>query len=148
MAGTSCSDTGRQASLHALCFHVPAIVMDFIVFAFVSMTLFALIAMCTRAGFMQNEYFDDQYGLTQPDLKFGTRIQQKVLGNIHDHLTSWKVDLDINGTANSFHRTVQILMHCNERSCRKALSSNVVAFCTSKALNAHAFTSIEFNQNL
>ena len=55
---------------------------------------------------MQNEYYDDQWGLTQKDLKFGARVHQKVLSNIHDHLTSWKVDFDINGTANSFHRTV------------------------------------------
>lgn len=25
--------------------------------------------------------------------------------NIHDHLTSWKVDLDVGGTKNNFHRT-------------------------------------------
>ena len=59
-----------------------------------------------HAGYMQNEYFDDEHGLTQKDLRFGTRTQQQVLSNIHDHLSSWKVDFDINGTSNSFHMTV------------------------------------------
>ena len=37
---------------------------------------------------------------------FNPEHQVQALSNIHDHLTSWKVDFDIVGTSNSFHRTV------------------------------------------
>ena len=55
---------------------------------------------------MQTLYWDDQYNLTANEVPFGARVHQKVFANLHDHLSSWKVDLDINGTANSFHKTV------------------------------------------
>ena len=55
---------------------------------------------------MQNTYFDDQWGLTTKDSKFGTRTHNKALSNIHDHLTSWKIDFDVGGTSNNFHTTV------------------------------------------
>ena len=45
--------------------------------------------------------------LTAKDAMFGTRAHQKSLANIHDHLSSWKVDLDVLGASNSFHKSVR-----------------------------------------
>ena len=59
------------------------------------------------AGYMQSTYYDNQHGLTQKDQAFGIRLQQKTLGNLHDHLSCWKIDFDINGTSNNFHKTVR-----------------------------------------
>ncbi|XP_011269955.1 hypothetical protein CAOG_08385 [Capsaspora owczarzaki ATCC 30864] len=35
------------------------------------------------------------------DNQFGTRVQDQVMGNLHDHILNFKVDLDIAGTANT-----------------------------------------------
>uniref|UniRef100_A0A8D2JHA4 Amine oxidase n=2 Tax=Varanus komodoensis TaxID=61221 RepID=A0A8D2JHA4_VARKO len=44
---------------------------------------------------------------TPEGLRYGTRLQDHLLGNIHTHLVHYKVDLDVAGTKNSFE-TVDI----------------------------------------
>ncbi|GAB4817152.1 hypothetical protein N2152v2_004198 [Parachlorella kessleri] len=58
----------------------------------------------TAAGYMSTLYYDPA-GITFRDQRFGTRVQKYVLANIHDHLSGWKVDLDIEGRNNTFHIT-------------------------------------------
>lgn len=55
---------------------------------------------------MQCTFWDADHGITQPDVKFGTRVHEKTTGNLHDHLSAWKLDFDINGPVNTAHKTV------------------------------------------
>lgn len=55
----------------------------------------------TMAGYMSTLYFDPG-GATAREAPFGTRVAERVLANLHDHLSGWKVDLDVAGTANAF----------------------------------------------
>ena len=57
------------------------------------------------AGYMECNYIDDalfeRYGKY-----YGERVHKNVLANLHDHLSSWKIDLDVGGgAANSFTKT-------------------------------------------
>lgn len=55
------------------------------------------------AGYMESSYFGP-LGETAKDLPFGTRVHKYTFANLHDHLSNWKVDLDVLGTENSVHR--------------------------------------------
>ncbi|CAD7705112.1 unnamed protein product [Ostreobium quekettii] len=52
------------------------------------------------AGYMESTFFGPN-GETLKDVPFGTRVHQYTFANLHDHLSGWKVDLDILGTQNS-----------------------------------------------
>ena len=52
-----------------------------------------LLNAAASTGYMQTTYWDNQWMLTAKDNEFGTRVHEKTLGNLHDHLTSWKVKL-------------------------------------------------------
>nr|QOL01225.1 putative extracellular protein TR9_033 [Trebouxia lynnae] len=56
-----------------------------------------------QAGYMQAAYWDPAGG-TKMDLPYGTVVHTYTLGNIHDHLSGWKVDLDVMGQSNCFHK--------------------------------------------
>lgn len=85
------------------------------------------------AGYMQNAYYDDQWNLTKNDLKFGTRTREKTLSNIHDHLTSWKIDLDINGTRNNFHKTVSSTLSLTARKALVACQTVTLRMVAARA---------------
>uniref|UniRef100_A0A1D1ZP82 Amine oxidase n=1 Tax=Auxenochlorella protothecoides TaxID=3075 RepID=A0A1D1ZP82_AUXPR len=55
----------------------------------------------TMAGYMSTLFFDPGGG-TRRDTPFGTRVHTNVLANLHDHLSGWKVDLDVAGVNNTF----------------------------------------------
>eukprot|EP01023_Acetabularia_acetabulum_P004083 TRINITY_DN11717_c1_g1_i1.p1 TRINITY_DN11717_c1_g1~~TRINITY_DN11717_c1_g1_i1.p1 ORF type:complete len:947 (-),score=198.93 TRINITY_DN11717_c1_g1_i1:162-3002(-) len=55
------------------------------------------------AGYMEALFFDTQFH-TVRDMPFGTRVGKHTLANIHDHLSGWKVDLDVAGRNNSFEK--------------------------------------------
>lgn len=56
---------------------------------------------CTMAGYM-SALFSDPLGATWRDAPFGTRVHSHTLAHIHDHMSGWKVDLDVLGTNNTF----------------------------------------------
>lgn len=58
----------------------------------------------TAAGYMFTEYYprNASQALNAP---FGTHVAPSIVALLHDHLASWKVDLDILGTANSLEVT-------------------------------------------
>eukprot|EP00210_Caulerpa_lentillifera_P000478 g461.t1 len=58
----------------------------------------------TLAGYMLASFFDVT-GQTVRDTVFGTRVQKHALALLHDHLSGWKVDLDVLGVDNSIRRT-------------------------------------------
>ncbi|GAB4821559.1 hypothetical protein N2152v2_008605 [Parachlorella kessleri] len=58
----------------------------------------------TAAGYMSALYYDPA-GQTFQEAPFGTRVHKYVLANIHDHLSGWKVDLDIEGRNNTLQVT-------------------------------------------
>ncbi|KAK9810436.1 hypothetical protein WJX72_010681 [[Myrmecia] bisecta] len=53
----------------------------------------------TMGGYMTTLFWDPS-GQTFRDGPFGTRVQKYVLANIHDHMSGWKVDLDVAGPQN------------------------------------------------
>lgn len=55
------------------------------------------------AGYMETSFFGPD-GQTINDLPFGTRVHQYTFANLHDHLSGWKIDLDVLGTKNSVSR--------------------------------------------
>lgn len=55
----------------------------------------------TMAGYMSTLFYDP-HGQTTRNAPFGTRVHKYVFANLHDHLSSWKVDLDVVGVNNSF----------------------------------------------
>eukprot|EP00210_Caulerpa_lentillifera_P002350 g2255.t1 len=57
----------------------------------------------TLAGYMLTSFFDVG-GQTIRDTLFGTRVGKHSLALLHDHLSGWKVDLDVLGTKNSVRR--------------------------------------------
>lgn len=57
----------------------------------------------TLAGYMLTSFFDVD-GQTDRDIVFGTRVGKHTLALLHDHLSGWKVDLDVLGTENSVRR--------------------------------------------
>lgn len=57
----------------------------------------------TLAGYMLTSFFDVN-GQTNSDAPFGTRVHKHSFATLHDHLSGWKVDLDVLGTRNSVHR--------------------------------------------
>eukprot|EP01024_Parvocaulis_polyphysoides_P014965 TRINITY_DN1637_c0_g1_i2.p1 TRINITY_DN1637_c0_g1~~TRINITY_DN1637_c0_g1_i2.p1 ORF type:complete len:430 (-),score=53.70 TRINITY_DN1637_c0_g1_i2:276-1454(-) len=58
------------------------------------------------AGYMEALYFDPVNGMTKRDKPFGTRVGKYTFANLHDHLSGWKVDLDIKGVLNSFQESI------------------------------------------
>ncbi|XP_067391791.1 diamine oxidase [copper-containing] [Emydura macquarii macquarii] len=48
------------------------------------------------SGYIHASYYTPQ------GLRYGSRVQRDVLGNLHTHLVHYKVDLDVAGTGNSF----------------------------------------------
>lgn len=57
----------------------------------------------TLAGYMLTSFFDVN-GQTSSDAPFGTRVHRHSFATLHDHLSGWKVDLDVLGTKNTMHR--------------------------------------------
>lgn len=57
----------------------------------------------TLAGYMLTSFFDVD-GQTSSDAPFGTRVHKHSFATLHDHLSGWKVDLDVLGTQNTMHR--------------------------------------------
>ncbi|KAF8805988.1 amine oxidase catalytic domain-containing protein [Phlegmacium glaucopus] len=54
----------------------------------------------SASGYMQGGYWNpEQEG-------YGSRIQKSSMGNVHDHVINFKVDMDIAGTSNSLLRTI------------------------------------------
>ncbi|XP_060638785.2 diamine oxidase [copper-containing] [Anolis sagrei] len=53
-------------------------------------------ARVSATGYLHASFF------TPHGLRYGTRIQEHLLGNLHTHLVHYKVDLDVAGTENSF----------------------------------------------
>jgi len=59
----------------------------------------------TLAGYMLTSFFDVN-GQTESDAPFGTRVHKHSFATLHDHLSGWKVDLDVLGTKNSIQREI------------------------------------------
>lgn len=57
------------------------------------------------AGYMETTFYDEN-GATWRDLPFGVPVHKRVIANLHDHLSSWKVDLDVHGLNNTFVKEV------------------------------------------
>ena len=69
------------------------------IFDFVFYQSGAIEVKSTPTGYVQSE--NDRQGL---DDVFGHEIHTKLLGNLHDHIFHYKVDLDIDGRSNSFEK--------------------------------------------
>ena len=69
------------------------------IFDFVFYQSGAIEVKSTPTGYVQSE--NDRQG--QSD-KFGHEIHTKLLGNLHDHILHYKVDLDVVGRSNSFEK--------------------------------------------
>eukprot|EP01025_Chloroclados_australasicus_P055731 TRINITY_DN681_c0_g1_i1.p1 TRINITY_DN681_c0_g1~~TRINITY_DN681_c0_g1_i1.p1 ORF type:complete len:875 (+),score=47.75 TRINITY_DN681_c0_g1_i1:294-2627(+) len=52
-------------------------------------------------GYVETSFFDPQGG-TWKDGNMGTRIHKYSFANLHDHLSGWKIDIDVKGINNSF----------------------------------------------
>ncbi|GMH38438.1 hypothetical protein BSKO_06322 [Bryopsis sp. KO-2023] len=57
----------------------------------------------TMAGYVESSFYSPS-GETRRDIPFGTRVHKYTFANLHDHLSGWKVDLDILGGKNSIHK--------------------------------------------
>eukprot|EP01026_Neomeris_dumetosa_P012707 TRINITY_DN1442_c0_g1_i1.p1 TRINITY_DN1442_c0_g1~~TRINITY_DN1442_c0_g1_i1.p1 ORF type:complete len:922 (-),score=128.35 TRINITY_DN1442_c0_g1_i1:373-3138(-) len=57
-------------------------------------------------GFVSTSFFDPQGGSWRSG-NMGTRIHKYAFANLHDHLSSFKVDLDVKGQKNSFLRYIE-----------------------------------------
>jgi Cu2+-containing amine oxidase len=55
----------------------------------------------TASGYLQSTFYDEDLGI---DDSVGVKIRNYTVGSLHDHMWSYKVDLDIYGTQNSLHR--------------------------------------------
>lgn len=69
------------------------------IFDFVFYQSGAIEVKSTPTGYVQSE--NDRQG---SDDLFGHEIQTKLLGNLHDHIFHYKVDLDVDGRSNSFEK--------------------------------------------
>jgi len=70
------------------------------IFDFVFCQSGAIEVKSTPTGYLLSE--NDRQG--QDDAKFGHEIHTKLLGNLHDHIFHYKVDLDVDGRSNSFEK--------------------------------------------
>ena len=68
------------------------------IFDFVFYQSGAIEVKSTPTGYLQSE--NDRQGLDD----FGHEIHTKLLGNLHDHIFHYKVDLDVDGRSNSFEK--------------------------------------------
>ena len=60
----------------------------------------------TMAGYCACTFWESTGNRTAFEAPFGTQVAKNVLCNLHDHMSGWKVDLDVGGTNNTFINTV------------------------------------------
>ena len=60
----------------------------------------------TMAGYCACTFWESPGNQTAFEAPFGTQVVKHVLCNLHDHMSGWKVDLDVGGTNNTFINTV------------------------------------------
>lgn len=60
------------------------------------------------AGYIVASYYGPN-GETVEDDPFGARVHNNAFGKLHDHLSGWKVDIDVIGTTNSIRKQVQFV---------------------------------------
>lgn len=60
------------------------------------------------AGYIVASYYGLN-GETYQDDPFGVRVHEYAFGKLHDHLSGWKVDIDILGTSNTIRKQVQLV---------------------------------------
>ena len=60
----------------------------------------------TMAGYCACTFWESRGNQTAFEAPFGTQVGKNVLCNLHDHMSGWKVDLDVGGTNNTFINTV------------------------------------------
>jgi Cu2+-containing amine oxidase len=57
------------------------------------------------SGYLQSDAIPSTEALRRPEARYQTPVRQRAAGNLHDHLFSYKVDLDVLGTSNSLVRS-------------------------------------------